>query len=60
MATRTFWLFWEACSVLFLKCLPKKSYERYEVFAILAAFIALKIEERSNGGVEEGTDVDWI
>ena len=32
---------------------------RYRVFLqFLVAFIALKIEERSNGGVEEGTDVD--
>ncbi len=60
MATRTFAaILGSACSVLFLEMFTARAtIALSSVFAILAAFIALKIEERSNGGVEEGTDVD--
>ena len=60
MATRTFAaILGSACSVLFLEMFTARAtIALSSVFAILAAFIALKIEERSSGGVEEGTDVD--
>ena len=60
MATRTFAaILGSYSSVLFLEMFTARAtIALSSVFAILAAFIALKIEERSNGGVEEGTDVD--